>query len=153
MIFVLLKKKKNIIINFQYNSQLTSESDHILWLSKCVCHFVTRVCYKSESLVHRGCYENRLPLSFTQTSLQLHHYALRHFVPTTEASASHDSLPIYLFSCNFFPSLFAASHSVASCWAGIADRVWCLGENAQWPRRSLLFTAKLRSWEYILRRF
>lgn len=143
------KKKKKIIIHFQYNSQLTSESDRIVVTLK-MCLPLCNQSMLSESLVHGGCDENCLPLSFTQTSLQLHHYTLRHFVPTTEASASHDSLPIYLFSWSFFPSLFAASHSVASRGAGIADRVWCLGENARWPRRSLLLTAKLRSWEYIL---
>lgn len=40
---------------------------------------------------------------------------------------------------------FAARHSVSSRRAGTADKVWRGGENARWPRRSLLFTVKLRS--------
>lgn len=67
----------------------------------------------------------------------------RHFVPTTDACASHDSR-LYLFSFNCFTPHLAARHSVSLRRAAIADRLWGLGENAQWPCGSLSFTLKLR---------
>lgn len=97
-------------LNFQYNSQLTS---HALE-QKIICelknvfgpmsHFLTTACNCLGSWVHQKCYLICLPLSFVKTSLHLHRCALRHFVPTTEASASRVCLPIFLFSFNFFAS-------------------------------------------------